>query len=204
MLRTLVNLRRQDEAQGRDLELPGELPVGDLAGLVAQALGWPAPACLRVEARWDGGCARALGCAETLASAGIWDGSCLVLERAAKEPPSECTESAALWSDSGKMYLLSCPQMILGRGRPSGPSPGAEFIDLGGESVGDTVSRSHARVRLVEGRWVLSTMPESRNLTAVNGSPLGAGEDRGLSNGDRITMGGVSLTLTLAGGAPPV
>jgi pSer/pThr/pTyr-binding forkhead associated (FHA) protein len=93
--------------------------------------------------------------------------------------------------------------MILGRGRPSGAMPGAEFIDLGSESLGDTVSRSHARVQLVEGRWVLWAMPKSRNLTAVNGSPLGAGEHRGLNNGDRITLGGVSLTLTLAAGVSP-
>jgi hypothetical protein len=74
--RVLVTVRRDEDVEGRDLELPASLPASDLRRLIGHGLEWPAStadATVRVE---PGG--RVLGERESLAEAGVRDGAWLV------------------------------------------------------------------------------------------------------------------------------
>ncbi len=79
MERAIVTVMRQGEQHARDLELPTDVQVGRLTTLIVSALHWDrstvqAPS-YEVEARPLG---RFLQPHETLASAGVWDGSWLI------------------------------------------------------------------------------------------------------------------------------
>lgn len=81
MYRVIVTVKRIDEKRGRDLEVPAEIKVTRLAEMIAQALRWEMgwngkPMRYQIEAQPLG---RFLQPAESLASAGVWDGAWLVL-----------------------------------------------------------------------------------------------------------------------------
>jgi hypothetical protein len=57
-----------------------------------------------------------------------------------------------------------------------------------------TVSRSHARMRLVDGRWFLLNLSQT-NPVVQNGRSLATGEERPVEDGDRIEMGEVLFTF---------
>jgi hypothetical protein len=81
MDRVIVSVKRADLDWSRDLELPADMPMGQLAPMIAGALRWPlaeTPDRLNgyaVEARPSGHEFRAN---ESLAHAGVWDGAWLV------------------------------------------------------------------------------------------------------------------------------
>lgn len=84
MQRVIVTVKREGEARVRDLEVPAEVESRRLAQFIAEALGWhsdPAgqPLEYRIEAHPLG---RLLRPEESLADAGVWDGSWLVLQGA--------------------------------------------------------------------------------------------------------------------------
>ncbi len=95
MERVLVSVKRGDEAGSRDIELPAEVESERLAEMIAAALGWAAggPSSsgrYEIEARPAAdtqGQGRVLQPQETLASAGIWDGSWLILRLAVTSGP---------------------------------------------------------------------------------------------------------------------
>lgn len=57
-----------------------------------------------------------------------------------------------------------------------------------------TVSRSHARMRLIDARWHLLNLSQT-NPVVHNGRVLANGEERPLDDGDRIEMGEVLFTF---------
>ncbi|MCC6244394.1 MAG: FHA domain-containing protein [Gemmatimonadaceae bacterium] len=57
-----------------------------------------------------------------------------------------------------------------------------------------TVSRSHARMRLLEGQWLLLNLSQT-NPVVHNGRVLASGEEQLLTDGDRIEMGEVLFTF---------
>lgn len=80
MQRVIVTVKRKDEARVRDLEVPPDVEAGRLAEMVARALHWESdaagqPVHYQIEAHPLG---RVLQVHESLASAGVWDGSWLV------------------------------------------------------------------------------------------------------------------------------
>lgn len=82
MQRVIVTVMRGDDNQERDLEVPAEVEVGLLGELIARALQWETgpsdrPVRYQIEAQPLG---RTLDPSETLASAGVWDGSWLILQ----------------------------------------------------------------------------------------------------------------------------
>ena len=82
MQRVLVTVKRKDETRVRDLEVPAEVEVSYLAHLIAAALHWETdvvgqPVTFEVEAQPLG---RRLSPHESLAGAGVWDGSWLILD----------------------------------------------------------------------------------------------------------------------------
>ena len=81
MQRVIVTVKREDEARVRDLEVPADLHAEQLARLIAEALRWQKNSAggtlsYRIEAQPLG---RTIQPDETLAGAGVWDGSWLVL-----------------------------------------------------------------------------------------------------------------------------
>ncbi len=57
-----------------------------------------------------------------------------------------------------------------------------------------TVSREHARMTLVEGRWLLTNLSNT-NPVAHNGRVLSPGEHQSLEDGDRVEMGEVVFSF---------
>src|SRR5689334_11679166 len=79
--RVVVTVKRKDEARVRDLEVPVNLTAERLAEMIARALRWETDMAGQritylIEAHPLG---RMLQPDETLAGAGVWDGSWLVL-----------------------------------------------------------------------------------------------------------------------------
>ena len=89
----LVTLKRAGEVKGRDLELPLNMPTGQLAIELAELYGWNLdnagyPILYELEAHPPG---RRLNTHETLAQSQVWDGSLLVLHAkntVQPQPPS--------------------------------------------------------------------------------------------------------------------
>lgn len=89
--RLLVTVRRDDEAEGRDLEVPAGVPSSELTALVGSALGWSSDYRIRLE---PGG--RVLKGDESLVQAGALNGTWLVFSAEAP-PPTVPTDSRADW-----------------------------------------------------------------------------------------------------------
>lgn len=80
MERVLATVKRSNEARVRDLDLPADLPAGQLSAEIARVLGWsPDPdgkeVAYDIDAHPPG---RLLQPGETLAQVDAWDGSWLV------------------------------------------------------------------------------------------------------------------------------
>ncbi len=73
----IVTVKRQGEAQVRDLEVPLEITAGELAQQMAAAFGWSSD--YQVYAVPP---ERVLAAHETLRQAGVWDGAWLVFQPA--------------------------------------------------------------------------------------------------------------------------
>jgi hypothetical protein len=89
MQRVVVTVKKKDEARVRDLEVPADMDAVRLAQQIARALGWSSdragqPLTYQIEAHPLG---RMLQPGESLASAGVWDGSWLVLHPDVVETP---------------------------------------------------------------------------------------------------------------------
>jgi uncharacterized ubiquitin-like protein YukD len=88
--RVVVSVRREDEARGRDLEIPAELPAVELTRLLGSALGWSLDESWPLHIRVDPP-GRLLHDDESLAAAGVADGARLILTPALARvtPPVE-------------------------------------------------------------------------------------------------------------------
>jgi hypothetical protein len=123
MQRVIVTVQRDDEARGRDLEIPAETPAARLAELIVQALRWPVdspagPITYRIEAHPPG---RMLRGDETLADAGAWDGARLMLaQETAPETVPETAPVGFRWRRLGGL-----PDA----GEPAVPTPDAPALD---------------------------------------------------------------------------
>lgn len=97
MQRVIVTVKRQNEARVRDLEVPAEVESERLSSMIARALRWERnsagqPLEYEIMAEPPG---RVLAPQESLAEAGAWDGSWLVLQptrRATSPSPAQPTE----------------------------------------------------------------------------------------------------------------
>ncbi len=199
MLRVIVDVRCEGEKQGRDLEVPAEIAAEQLAESLAQALQLETSRSgirLRylIRAHPQG---RALRDGESLADAGIWDGACLVLMPTRVAEPRRLSQTYSLRSESGTVYPLPSPNTSIGRAQRGVEVQGPEWVDLGGEPRGTTVSRNHARLVFGDGRWRIIPAPDSANPTLVNDRVVERGQSHPLANGDLITLGQVTVVLQI-------
>lgn len=105
---------------------------------------------------------------------------------------------AALRDDvSGQVFVLEWQPALIGR-PDAGNAASAEAlaVNLGGLPEARTVSRQHARITEYGGQFFLEGIAE-RNPTFLNEQQLLPGEKRALTSGDKIRVGGVTLTLIL-------
>ncbi len=82
MARVIVTVKRSTEARVRDLEVPADLETTQLAELIVNALQWQSDAAgqaVRYEIKAEP-LGRVLRPNESLAEAGVWDGSWLVFQ----------------------------------------------------------------------------------------------------------------------------
>jgi hypothetical protein len=91
--RVIVTVQRQGEQEWRDLEVPADVPSGQLAKLIACALSWDICSegqqpLYKIEAHPPG---RVLLMQESLAEAGVWDGAWLVIRTSDASPSSSPT-----------------------------------------------------------------------------------------------------------------
>lgn len=183
----VVTVRTQ--AASRDLELPADIPTGELADKLATIFklskkttsGSPVLyKLLTLPAR------HSLNRNETLANSGIVTGRVLSLL------PIDAG-TAVLQTSSGRAFTLDRPEKQLytiGRGDGS-QTPD---IDLGQEPLGDTVSRMHAQLYQQAGRWHLVQVASS-NVTRIDGTQLTPNQPYPLRSGAKLTFGDLDCTF---------
>lgn len=201
MLRVIVCVRRDGEQQGRDLEVPAEVPAGQLAGMLAVALcgetrqpGESVPYRLL----WQPSGKR-LRASSTLADTGIWDGASLLLQ--SKQRPQDKVLQPAYFepeADAQKRFWLRFPCLRVGRSSagPAG-SVQADLIDLKDIAGSKTVSREQARLVYQDGDWTVTPVHNCENQTILNSRALDAGQAVELLDGDQIQFGAVKLMFRL-------
>lgn len=102
MERVIVTVKGNQEVRGRDLEVPAEIESFRLAELIAVALGWENDASgqpVRYEIRAEPP-GRVLSPHESLADAGAWDGSRLVLQPIGGKGAGPTSSSSAVTPSS--------------------------------------------------------------------------------------------------------
>jgi pSer/pThr/pTyr-binding forkhead associated (FHA) protein len=199
-LRIVVNVRHVAEDQALDLELPAEIPVGQLIHLLLRAFAKGSPPAnsppyfqLRLDSE-----KQPLPLDESLAERNVWDGAYLALEPApAARPQATGARPAVLVSETGRSYPLSGETALLGRSTTQGNTGAENMIDLRGEVRGETVSRRHADIVFTNGAWFITPFKTSRNATIVNDTPVPQEQRRRLSNGDILLLGDVRLTFRI-------
>jgi hypothetical protein len=212
MLRVVVNVKREGETKGRDLEVPAEESLERWLPHLVSSLDWPRSTGADFGYRvWVASLNRYLKLQEKLAEAGVWDGAELLFVPVVPQPCDFFLESS-----SGKRYPLRSRTVILGRRRREVSQQQAEeentiplreesalfqsqeeqaFIDLEREPKGNTVSRIHAQLCFDAGCWTFTLNDKAKNKTYLNQDLLVAGESRSVAPGDCLRLGGVTLWL---------
>jgi len=83
MSRIIITVKKSEDASERDVEVPADIPVAELSGLIARALRWPVSSPGQtveygIECRKAGTEPCRLNSSESLAQAGVWDGARLI------------------------------------------------------------------------------------------------------------------------------
>lgn len=107
----------------------------------------------------------------------------------------------SLDSDAFGAPAVQVPILIDENGRENPIRPGENVIGREGDIVvaDGRASRRHAKICSLEESLTVEDLG-STNGTKVNGSPLGSGEKKTLTGGDRISFGGIEMVLQMPGG----
>ncbi|MEW6573236.1 MAG: FHA domain-containing protein [Bacillota bacterium] len=132
--RVIVTVQRQGEREVRDLEVPADVPSGQLAKMIAHALSWDTrpegqQPSYKIEAYPPG---RVLLLQESLAEAGVWDGAWLVIRTDGASPPASPTPVASI--PPAPFPPTSFP-VYSGPPGPSGDNDQTEVIDESGTTM---------------------------------------------------------------------
>ncbi|OQA17248.1 MAG: FHA domain protein [Chloroflexi bacterium ADurb.Bin360] len=196
MLRVIVQVKHQRSNAETDVEVPAEIPLEQLAGLLSRALGWndcgPDESVTYVIRQTDG--SAPLSSQTTLAELKLWDGASLLFEPVVQQNPTKTgrVQPATLISESGRRYSLSASIHRLGRSALAGGDDAA-LIDLKAEPLARTVSRHHADLRYQQLGWFIYCLPDAQNQTFCNDELLQPSQFYRLSDGDWLQLGGVRL-----------
>lgn len=108
----------------------------------------------------------------------------------------------ALPDDAFGAPAIQLPVLVDSSGREHPIRPGANVLGREGDvMVADArASRRHAQILSEEGALTVEDL-QSTNGTLVNGEKLEPGTTRTLQNGDKLSLGGVELTLSQPGQA---
>lgn len=196
MWRVIVHVKHQRQQSGVDVEVPAEIPLQHLAGLLTEALHWNDSSANQqanyiVREMFSG---KSLSLQSSLAELGLWDGTHLLFEPIINNEPltDPRVQPAFLVSQSGHRYSLIYPVHRLGRSSSSGRSD-TNLIDLRPEPQSQTVSRHHADICYEQGNWILRCLPNVRNPTLCNNVPLAPSQSYSLVDGDWIQLAAVKL-----------
>ncbi len=193
MNRVLVELLWSPTGETRDLDLPADVPIRELAGRIARAMGAEAD-----EAIWmleDAITGHPLAPEQELAALGVWHGARLVCRPVKDSTVLPTPGELVLETLAGERYRLSANPVLLGRPRAGHAAARYSLIDLSHEPGGKTVSREHALLRQLEGEWFIEHLPTASNPTLVNGKSLAIAQPVSLREGDEIQLGAVRLLL---------
>lgn len=165
------------------LELPAEVPVGQLLRRLVIALKLMEPAAAEKTDDLFYQLVHAAGGEpfaedKNLSQCGVVAGERLKL-----------LSTASLIAPSGHKFLLTGERTRLGR--PDGA--GDALIDLSPVPGSVSVHRTHALIERDRGDWLFTVDSRAKNRTQVNGSNLRPGQSTRLKNGDQIRLGRVVL-----------
>lgn len=196
MLRVIVQVKHQRSGVETDVEVPAEIPLEQLAGLLSRALGWsdcgPDESVTYIIRQSDS--SAPLSSQATLAELKLWDGAGLLFEPVVQRNPTQTgrVHPATLVSESGRYYSLSASVHRLGRSALAGGDDAA-LIDLKAEPLARTVSRHHADLRYQQLGWFVYCLPDTQNQTFRNDELLRPSQPYKLEDGDWLQLGGVRL-----------
>ncbi len=98
--------------------------------------------------------------------------------------------AAALVASTGQVFILSAPDMVVGRSDPQrGYKPDVDLLPL---DPAQTVSRRHARFSRQDGRYIVEDL-NAFNRTRVNGTPITPHQDVEIHDGDMLRLGNIDL-----------
>jgi len=185
-----------------DLEVPENIPVRHLTAALIQALRIPTVrAGWLVEYRmaWK---EQPLPAHQTLEEIGVKMGDTLEIVQHSLQLShhggAPGRGSATLRFVTGAPVMLDRlgkTELLIGRGDPR--SPQQPDIDLSVQPDGDTVSRTHARLRKQGEQWILMPL-SSRNGTFIGGTLIPPNQPYVLRSGDVIGFGAVRCVFTAA------
>jgi len=189
MLRVIINVTNLSNNDNFDLEVPAEITLKQLFSLIAKALKWKEhdPELSIIREKWSN---NPLPLNETLASLNLWDGTSLIFE-----PVFQFISNIKIFLvsiDSKRKYEIVQDFYYIGRSSKHSKNPD-NFIDLGAEKLGKTVSRLHAILRFQQNNWFLQPLSNTKNPTIHNGKILPPEKSVILQNEDIIQIGGVRL-----------
>lgn len=204
MMATVVVTILAGGDEGRDLELPGDVPLSTLAPAIAQALqisgfsedGTPVKVVLKFE-----GTDEVIHVDQTLETAGAVNGD--ILRMIVKEIPPDLVDreiglrfsGPGLLHPSGRTFPFRGKSLLVGRvDRAAGVVSvvlGVDLTDLE-DPQSYSVSRRHAQVLFRDGKYWLQDL-QSTNGTTVNGRMLLPEARHPLLHGDELHFGDVKV-----------
>lgn len=198
MLRVIVQVTHQRSGIGTDVEVPAEIPLEQLAGLLSKALDWSdcGPDERVTYTIREANSSTPLSPQATLAELKLWDGTGLLFKPVIHQDPAKASrvQPATLISENGRRYALVTSMHRLGRSTLAGGDD-ATLIDLKAEPLARTVSRHHADLRYQQLGWFVHCLPDAQNQTFCNNELLQPSQSYKLKDGDSLRLGGVSLVF---------